>query len=250
MRNVLYLTKLEIVKYLRQPMVVGFGVVFPIAWILMNGVMFGNDPSPLLNDMGTVDFMLPAYVFMIALVSGLSSLPLTISRNYDTKAIVRYSFTPIRKSQYICAVLLGNFLMVMLSAVMMFIVADIKYDLAIPAAGNILLTILAILVISVGVASFGVLLASVIKGFQSTLAVSLFVYFILLFITGATVPLPVMPAAFTDVSNWIPFSYMVLLLQDIWHAAYDTLTKDLLITLITTVACFVPAILLFRWKKA
>lgn len=48
MRNVPALVKVELLKYARQPIVIGFGVAFPLAWVAINGMMsFGPPPARL-----------------------------------------------------------------------------------------------------------------------------------------------------------------------------------------------------------
>lgn len=249
MNTIMKLTQFELIKYLRQPLTVGFGIIFPTAWILMNGLMFKNEPSEILGGLGTVDFMFPGFIFLIILVSGLSSLPLTIAKNYETKAIVRYSLTPIKRSQYIFSIFLGGFFVVMFSTIIMFIVGKITYDIAVPSLLNLLLMFPTIFLITIGVSSFGIILASIIKGFQSTLSISLLIYFLLLFITGCSVPLPVLPEVFSKISQYIPFSHMVLLLQNIWLETTDGLILHIAVSIVTTIILFLLAAYTFKWNK-
>jgi len=248
MKNILLFTKIEIKKYIRQPMVLAFGVVFPIFWVIMNGAMFKNEPSPLFGGIGTVDFMFPAFIFLIILVAGLSSLPLVIAKNYELKAIRRYSFAPVKRSQYLMALYLGSFITVIFPAIVMYIVAFLTYDILTPSLWGILLMGIAILVISVTISSLGILLASTIKGFQSTLSVSFLLYFVLLFISGASVPMPVLPDVIQQVSNYIPFARMVRLLQNIWHQNTTDLFINVSVTALTSAICFGLALLTFKWS--
>lgn len=125
MNNVKNFTQLEVKKYFRQPMTVGFGVIFPLIWIIINGSLYGNTSSLMLDGFGTIDFMFPAYVFMIILVTGLSSLPLVLAKNYESKTIMRYSFTPLKKYQYLLSIYLGGFITVFIATTTMFLLVTL-----------------------------------------------------------------------------------------------------------------------------
>lgn len=250
MKNIWIFTKLEIKKYFRQPMTIGFGVVFPIAWIIINGELYGNESSKLLGGVGTVSFMFPAYIFMIMLVTGLSSLPLILSKNYENKAILRYSFTPVKRYQYLLALFLGGFMLVMISTITMLITGRLLYNLEIPNVERMLLFVPTIFLLFVGVASLGIIIASLMKSFQSALSISLFAYFILLFLSGATIPLPVLPEKFQEfVMTYVPYSRMVLLLRNIWLGTKDNLLLNILISGIVIMLSFYLANKLFKWKN-
>lgn len=249
MSNVLAFTKIELIKYTRQPLVIAFGVLFPVFWVIMNGTIFKNYPSEILGGYGTVDFMLPAFIFMIILVTGLSSLPLVLAKNYETKVIKRYSFTPVKKYQYLMALYLGNFVAVVIPTIIMFVVAYLIYDIRIPSIFNILLLFIVMFFISIVISSFGIFIASIVKGFQSTLSVSLLIYFILLFISGCTVPMPVLPDVIRNISSYIPFSKMVLLLQNIWLENTVDIVSNIIITVVSLITLFTLASISFKWSN-
>lgn len=250
MKNIWIFTKLEIKKYFRQPMTIGFGIIFPLTWIIINGEIYGNEPSKVFGDVGTVNFMFPAYVFMIMLVTGLSSLPLVISKNYENKAIVRYSFTPVKRYQYLLALFLGGFMIVVISGLTMLIAGKLLYDLQLPDLARMAVFIPTVFILFVGVASLGIIIASLLKSFQSTLSTSLFVYFILLFLSGAAVPLPVLPEAFQKFTmRFIPYSRMVQLLQGIWLGNYADMGSNVMISAVLVIVSFALANKLFKWKN-
>ena len=201
----------------------------------------------MLNGFGTVDYMFPAYIFLISLVMGLSSLPLIVSKNYETKSIARYSFTPLKKYQYLISLYLGNYITVLISTIIMLIVAKTIYDISFPSSLNILNMILMLFFISIGISSFGIFIASIVKGFQATLSISLLVYFCLLFITGATVPMPVLPEIFQKISGFIPFSHMVMLLQNIWLEYDNNLILHITVTGFSFLCLFTLGLITFKW---
>lgn len=250
MNNVKKFTQLEVKKYFRQPMTVGFGVIFPLIWIIINGSLYGNTSSLMLDGFGTIDFMFPAYVFMIILVTGLSSLPLVLAKNYESKTIMRYSFTPLKKYQYLLSIYLGGFITVFIATTTMFLLSYTVFDLQVSSVVNIVFFFIVSFFIFCGIASIGIIIASLVNGFQATLSISLMIYFILLFLSGATVPLPLFPESFQFfIKTYIPFSRMVMLLQNIWLANTSNIQTNLLITSIFLLLSFILAIKLFKWKN-
>lgn len=159
-------------------MVIAFALLFPTFWTIMNAVMFGNEPTPMFGGVGTIDFMVPAFSFLVLLVTGLSSLPIELARNIESKAIKRYSFTPITKMEYIIALIMGNFATSVISLVVLFGVAIFGYDIQYPDLPRTIIYIIVIFALAIAVSSFGMFLASIIKGFQSTLSVALLLYFV------------------------------------------------------------------------
>ncbi len=244
------IARIELIKYFRQPMVIVFAVVFPGFWIIMNGLMYGNDPSSLFNGIGTIDYMLPAYSFLIILVTGLSSLPQTMAKNIETGVIRRYAYTPIKKHEFLLGIILGNIIASLLSLLVLFSIALIKYDVSVPTRiSSILLFVITSVFISVGICSFGLIIANVVKGFQSALSVSLLIYFALLFLSGCSVPLEILPKGFQEVTAYIPFTHMVRLLQNIWLERNGKMGLYCGSTIICSLLFIVLSIKSFKWVK-
>lgn len=242
------IAKTEVVKYFRQPMVIAFAFIFPSFWTVMNAVMFGNEPSPMFGGVGTLDFMVPAFAFLVLLVTGLSSLPIELARNLETKAIKRYSFTPLKKMEYISGLIMGNFVSSLISLVILFTVAIAGYHIVVPGVVNIILFILTFFCMAIAVSSFGMFLSSVIKGFQSTLSVSLLTYFVFLFLAGCSVPLPVLPEIFQEIAQYLPYAHMVRLLQDIWLGQDTGTLTHIIVSLACLFVTFFATLYCFRWS--
>lgn len=249
MNNIFAVTKYETLKIIRQPIVIFFGMVFPVAWTVMNAMMWGDAPNPKFDGKGTIEFMIPAFMFLIILVNGLSNIPLVLSKNIESNVIRRYALTPLTKIQYIFGILLSNVLMVSFSSLVMIIVAKVGYRISIPDISNMLLIFFIVIILSIGVASFGITLACICKGFQTTMAVSLLTYFLLLFITGASVPLPVLPDSMQKFSQYIPFTQMVNLLQDCWFSNIGDVVIPLVVSVCTVVVSIILGFITFRWDN-
>ncbi|NLJ80677.1 MAG: hypothetical protein GX335_06615 [Firmicutes bacterium] len=71
----LELVKFELRLQMRNILTQFFSLLFPLMMLFIFGGMFGNEPSEFMGGKGTVDVMIPAYICMIAAVTGLMALP-------------------------------------------------------------------------------------------------------------------------------------------------------------------------------
>ena len=132
----------------------------------------------------------------------------------------------------------------------LFSIALIKYDVAVPIrVSSILLFIITFMFISVGICSFGLMIANIVKGFQSALSVSLLIYFALLFLSGCSVPLEILPKGFQDVTSYIPFTHMVRFLQNIWLERSEKMGLYCGSTIIFSLMFIALSIKSFKWVK-
>ena len=76
-----------------------FALVFPVLMLLLFGGIFGNAPIYEGADMGMMDATVPAYAVMVIGVTGLMSLPLTLSGYKEKKIYKRFDATPARSEE-------------------------------------------------------------------------------------------------------------------------------------------------------
>ncbi|GAB4520489.1 MAG: hypothetical protein Fur0018_00030 [Anaerolineales bacterium] len=69
--------------------------------------------------------------------------------------------------------------------------------------------------------------------------------FPMMFLSGATIPLQVMPASIQNLARWIPLTYAVELM---WLGdAWGTLTKPVMVLTAVGVVCALLTARFFRW---
>ena len=116
--------------------------------------------------------------------------------------------------------------------------------------GNVLSIFVLVTIGTVTFASLGLIVASVTNTMQETQIINQIIWFVFLFISGATIPFPMLPGAVQAVAVFLPATYLVSGLQ---RAMIDhTDLRDLGMYLASLVGCaliaFVISAQLFRWE--
>lgn len=224
-----------------------FALAFPVMVLAIFGGIYGNDPSPEFDGQGTVDVSVPAYVALVLAVAGLMSFPLGMVEYRSRGFLKRLRATPARPLTVLAAQLVVNGLVCLVGIAILVAAGALFYDLRAPAypvqfAGVVVLA---------GAATFslGMLIAALARSETAAVVLANLVYFPMIFLTGATVPLEIMPEGMQRVSDALPLSYAVRALQWAWlDRGGDELALALTVLAATVVICTVAAARLFRWE--
>jgi ABC-2 type transport system permease protein len=193
-----------------------FSVVFPIGMLLLFGSIYGNEPSPLYGyQRGAMDVMIPAIIGMVIAVNGIMTLPLNLSEYMADKVYKRFDATPIGKGSIILVQVFVYLLATLVSAVIIIIAGRLIYNINI--AGTWYIIIPAVLLSCAAIFSMGFFIAAIFKSGKVAQVVSYIVYFVMLFLSGATIPLEIMPESVRAFANFIPLTHVVALLQNIFN---------------------------------
>lgn len=247
MKAFLTITLTEFKLSLREYIYVFFAFVFPPMMLLLFGGMYGNSPSDFYGGHGAVDVLTPAYIGMILAVSGVMGLPLGLSEYRHRKVLKRYKATPVGTSAIMVPQLLVNGLISIAGVIILVIVGKIVFGLHFP--GNAFFFIIAFLISIAGIFSIGFLISAVAPNNRAATAIAYLVYFPMLFLSGATIPLQIMPEAIRTVSKFIPLTYCVQLLQGTWMGdPIGVFLTEIVVLLAITGVCTVLSIKFFRWE--
>ena len=246
MRSFIELIKVEFKCFTRNLINILFTLVLPAFFLILFGEMYGNDPTPLFNGQGTIDASVPAYIGMIIAVTGIMSLPLALASYREKKILKRFKATPMSPFHILVSQILVNLVMTIIGVAILIVIAKVKYHLKFN--GNVFAIIVAFLLSVSCVFSMGFLIASVVNGTKAANAVSTFVYFPMLFLTGATLPLETMPANIKSFANFIPLTHAIKMLKGVWQGNYlRDYNSNILILVGVTVVCSILSVKFFRW---
>lgn len=224
-----------------------FGLAFPVMLLGIFGGIYGNEPTDQWDGLGTVDFSVAGYVALVIAVAGLMSFPLGMVEYRSRGFLRRLRATPARPGQFLTAQVLTNGLISLLGIAALFAVAALFFDLKAPAhpvqfAGIVLLCAAAMF-------GVGMVIASLARTESSALVIANLVYFPMIFLTGATVPLELMPDAMRRISDALPLTYAVEALRWGWlDVGGDSLGLALGVLAGTVVVCAAISAWLFRWE--
>ncbi|HWG99757.1 MAG TPA: ABC transporter permease [Pilimelia sp.] len=224
-----------------------FGLAFPVMVLAVFGGIYGNEPSAQWGGLGTVDVSVPAYVGLVVAVAGLMSFPLGMVEYRSRGFLRRLRATPARPGQFLVAQVLVNAAVSALGIALLVTVGFVGYDLRAPEhpwafAGVALLSAAAMF-------GIGMVIAALARSEQAAIVVANIVYFPMIFLTGATVPLELMPDAMRRISDALPLTYAVEALQWAWlDRGGDSLGLALGVLGGTLALCAAVSAWLFRWE--
>jgi ABC-2 type transport system permease protein len=247
MRALRQLTLVDIKLYVREPIATFFTLAFPPMLVVLFGAMYGNAPSDLFGGLGSMDIAMPGYTALIVGTVGLLSIPITISGYRELGVLRRFQATPLRPISYIAADVLTNLFMTFLGMVALLIVGGLLYHVRFD--GNPIAVIVAIVFCALTMFSAGYVIAGVAPSARTAQVIGMVIFYPLVFLSGATIPLEVMPESIRTVANFLPLTYVVRLLHGLWFGqSWSQLLPDTAILAVILVVCTALAARFFRWE--
>lgn len=201
-------------RSLREPGAVFFMIAFGPMFAVVMGLIFGNDPTPEFNGRGYLDANLVSFTAIVIAIVSLVLVPIDIVTQRETGALRRFRATPLSPLTYIAADVLVRFVLSLLSIAAMFVVGILAFG-AHPAGSLASVLVAAAL----GVLTFlavGYALAAVIPSQGVAQTVGNVLVYPLIFLSGAAVPLAVLPEGARQVAQLSPLTQLVELLQGQW----------------------------------
>jgi ABC-2 type transport system permease protein len=248
MKSLLAVTRVEFKLFLRNFFAVFFAFAFPVAMLLLYGSIYGgNQPSEFTGGFGLVDYSMPAYACMVIAVTALMSLPLTVAGYRERKVLKRLMASPMAPSKLLASQVVVNFVMTAAGIGLLIAVGVIVYD--IHFIGRLLPILFAFTLTTLSMFSIGLLVAGVLPSAKAVNLVSYLLYFPMIFLSGATIPLKVMPEGVQAVARALPMTYGVELMQAAWLGnPLGNYTMDMIVLGGVFVVCAGLAAALFRWE--
>ncbi|MCK5128745.1 MAG: ABC transporter permease [Clostridiales bacterium] len=247
MKRFLKVVGIEIKLSARDFSTLFFALVFPVMMLLLFGTMYGNEPTGFNGGFGSVDVSMPGYICMIISVTGFMSLPLTLAQYRERKILKRFMITPVKPLEVLLSQLIVNLITTLAGMIILFVVGKIVFD--IHFFGSIFQSILAFFLILLSIFSIGLFIASVSKNAKTANAIAYIIYFPMLFLSGVSIPLQIMPKAVISISKFLPLTYAVELMRGIWLGGnLGDYTSQILILSAITIVFTGLSVKLFKWE--
>ncbi|KIF04399.1 hypothetical protein PL81_18940 [Streptomyces sp. RSD-27] len=226
-----------------------FALAFPVLMLCMFGGIYGNEPSAQFDGRGTVDMSVPAYLVLVVAVTGLMSFPLGLAEYRDRKVLKRFRATPVDASAFLVAQGLVNLALSLLGALLLVVAGYLFFGLHLPASpGAAAATAGALVLSALAMYALGGVVAAVARSERAAVAIANLVYFPMIFLSGATIPLQIFPETMKDISAALPATYAVELLQHAWLDGAADVALDLGVLAGVVVLGTAAAARLFRWE--
>ena len=247
MRALTKYTWTEIKLFLREPIGAFFTLVFPLMMLFLFGTIYGNEPSEYFNGYGSVDVSVPAYTAMIIGTTGIIGLTITMSTYREKGILRRLRVTPLRPQVILFAQVTVFFLMTLAGMLLLILAGNVVYNLRFD--GNILSVVLAFVLSSLSFFSLGFVLAAVLPNARTAQVVGMAIFYPMLFLSGAGMPLEILPEGVRNFSKFLPLTHVVTLLRGLWIGdAWSQHNTEVIVLLGLLVVGVLISVKTFRWE--
>ncbi|GAK12103.1 ABC transporter permease [Geomicrobium sp. JCM 19039] len=237
MKTLRLLYMAEVKLSVREMSSVIFGILLPVGLMGLMG-MFADTQLELIRAF--------AAIATIGLVStGIMSLPLSLSSYREKKVLKRYKVTPISPTHLLAAHVLHCFSLSTLSMVLVFLVAWLGFGLEI--VGSLWLFLGGYVFVMIAIHSIGMLVASVSPREKTTGAISSALFFPMFLLSGATIPLTILPEFMQTLAQIFPLTHGITILTDI-ATINEFNTVSFLILFVLTGICLMISVKTFKWE--
>ncbi|MDN4593806.1 ABC transporter permease [Polycladomyces subterraneus] len=206
--------------------------------------MFGNKKMP--GGWSYSDMYIPSWIAVNLLTTALFTIGTVLAAYREQGVLRRYQATPVHSWMVLGAYMLYGTLIFLISAVVIVVFGWSVYHLDAPkyplsVITGLLLSILALL-------PFGLFLTSLAKNSRTATAISSLFLNLMLFLSGATFPLEMMPSILQKAAKILPLYYVVDLLRRTWNESsiWDC-GRDVTVLIGIAAASIVLSIRFFRW---
>ena len=241
------LTRIEAKVFLREPMAVFWGLVFPSLLLLALGLVFPG-AQQFSEDLGgarLVDLYAPTVIGLALVTLGVSTLP-TILATYRERGILRrMSTTPVHPARLVLSQLLIHAGVAVVASATSILLGWVLFDVAPP--DDLVGFVVAFVLGTAGLFAIGLLIGALAPTASSGQGIGMAVYFPLLFFAGVYFPMQVMPEGLRTISELTPSGAVVRSLAAAW-AGQSVEIPNLVVMAVFAMVFGLSAVRLFRWE--
>ncbi|WP_018130844.1 ABC transporter permease [Effusibacillus pohliae] len=245
MTSLARLTAIEIKLFFREKAAVFWTFLFPVMMIWLFGAMFGDKK---IGGISYINAYVPSWIAINLLTTAVFTLGTVLTGYRETGVLRRFQATPVRPWMVIGAHVVHGTLIFLISAAVLFLFGLLAYGMQTPK--DVGSTILAVALSILAIFPFGLFITSLAKNTRTAAAISSLVLNLMLFLSGATFPLEMMPKFLQTVAKILPLYYVIDLLRQTWNNApiWEN-GLDVAVLAGLSVASILLAVRFFRWSS-
>ena len=227
----------------RDRTVIFFNYLFPLVFFFIFAQLFHAEQG------GAIIQVLTMVLNIGILGSGFFGAGIRAVQEREANILRRFKVAPISAAPILVASLVTGLLNFLPSALMLVLLSHFMYGMELPERWFSLLIFVSIG--SLAFRSLGLVIASVVNSMQESQIVIQLIYFPMLFLSGTTIPLSILPNWVQILAQFIPATHLMTGMQAIL-ARNESLAQNaseagaLLLTMV--LATFI-GVKLFRWEK-
>ncbi len=200
MRHTLTLTVNRMRLALRTPAFIFFSLAMPLAFLFTFCGLFGHGRPQ------AIPYLL-ASVLALTVMGSFWGLSLQLVTYREMGILRRFHLAPIGAGAMLASSILSNYLLTLPTVVLQFLLARWVFHL--PTWGNLTSVLVMVTLGTVTFAALGLIVASVTNTAQETQIINNAFWLVFLFLSGATLPLPLFPNWLQGLALLVPATYLV-----------------------------------------
>lgn len=243
MKAYLALIKIDLKLALRNRGALVFSFLFPLIFFFIFAQAFHAEQSGVIT-------MVVAQVATIGIIgNGLFGAGMRAVQERETNILRRYKVTPITPVPLLLASVITGLAIYLPYMGLMLVLANRIYHMPVPQH---LLSMFVFVALGVcAMRGIGLIIAAVVNSMQESVILVQLLYFVMLFLSGASFPTEIFPTWLQNVTQFIPATYLVQGLKSILLRR-ESLSQNgsaVAALLVTTILSLFVAAKLFRWEK-
>ena len=241
------ITRTEGRLFLRDPLAMFFGLVFPSMLLLALGLFFPGfkDPVEELDGFRYIDIYAPITLGLGVATLGLVTLPPILGGYRQFGILRRLRTTPVHPRRLLLAQMVVHGVVASVSSLAAIVVAVALFDLPVPERPLWFVASFVLAVVSIF--AIGLLIGALARTANTATAVGMGIYFPMLFFGGVWIARGIMPDGLRTVSDFTPLGSAVQAMQDSWLGSAPSFTNVAVMAVYAAVVGFL-AVRLFRWE--
>ena len=241
------IARTEAKLFVRDPIALFFGLVFPGLLLLLLGLFFPgfDEPSADLGGDRYIDVYAPLVQPHGQATLGLVTLPPILGTYRQFGILRRLRTTPVHPARLLWAQLTVHVGVAVVAAAIAIVVAILVFDVPFPKSP--LWFAVSFLLAAASTFSIGLLVGALARTTVSAQAIGMAIYFPMLFFAGLWIPRAIMSDGLRTVSDFTPLGSSVQALADSWFGVTPNATNLAVMAAYAVVVGFI-AVRVFRWE--
>lgn len=241
------LTKTQARVFLREPLAVFFGLIFPAVLLIVIGAAYpgSTNPEPAFGGRSLVEVYASITIVLGMATMAVLILPVAIAGDRERGILRRLSTTPAHPRTLVTAHLAVQLVVVTLAMIAAVLVASLAFDIALPERAFWFIVSFALGACSM--LALGLLIGSVASTASTGQGIGMLLYFPLQFFAGVYIPIEVMPNTIGTISRHTPAGAAVQALSAAWAGSAPE-PSNLLVMAAYAAVTGTLAVKLFRWQ--
>ncbi len=228
----------------RDRSVLVMGYLFPLVFFFVFAQSFHGKESP-----GAMSQVITMVIIIGVLGTGFFGAGMRAVQDRETNVLRRFKVAPVGPLPILVASLVSGVVAFLPSVFLFFFFAVTMYGMPLPP--NLLAVLIFICLAVVSFRALGMIVAAVVNSAQEGNLVTQLLYLPMLFLSGATFPIGMMPVWLQQVAQFLPATYLYQGMQSLLIGRESLLANaiPMLALLVTLAVALVIGTKLFRWEK-